>query len=718
MHKNVLLTQISKNIFKITRYKINLENRPSLFIKDYKDDTKSNMYHALINKEGLIEFTLNNKTILKERKNEDTLSFEINENDGIYGLGIHQFKPFNRRNSNIIMLQYNGRSTAVPFLTSNGGYAILIDSTAYMNIGIDRVCSHEFDEDYDNSNADLNKINLYIDEADEITYYVILGTIEEQIKGYRLLTGKAIMLPKWSYGYFQSKEHYKTQDEILGIAHQFRDRHIPIDCIVQDWNYWGDLGWNALRWDKKNYPNVKAMIDEIHSLDMKLMVSVWPSFGKDTEVAKELMAIDGCITKKDGHVEKWGRIHDPFNPKAADVFWKNMKEYVFDLGGDAWWLDSTEPGADVDKCSHLLESNDCYLGSNARYLNAYALVSGKNVYLHQRADNPNKRVYILTRSGYAGQQEAAISTWTGDITASWACLERQINSLLSFSMSGIPYSTTDIGGFFVNDEDFLGGCNNEEYRELYTRWFWFGVFSPLFRSHGTSTPREPWYYGKPGDKYYDSLIKADNLRYALMPYFYSLAYDIYQNDKTFIKPLIHDYQLDDKILDDYKSYIIGDSLLFSNITEYKKTKTTIYLPKGDNWYNIWTNEKYLGGTNIDIACEISYPPLLVKEGSILLTTEPKECTKYQNNKHLDVRIYTGKDGHCFYYDDHGDNYDFEKNDHLIINFNYNNNAKTLQISNIIGNSAFRVPEELTIYINGKLVKTIKYEGKEMVVDLP
>ena len=715
MNQNLQIKRISKNIWKIVRTKNELENRPSFFIKDVCDSSLDARFNVLVNEDNLVEFYVDDKLVLNENSTEHSLSFKIGEKDSIYGLGLHQFKPMNRRNTNIAMVQYNGRSTAVPFFTSNGGYAVLIDTTSYMSVGVDRECIDEFDEDFDEGKPSLNNINLYVEDSDELTYYVILGSFEEQMAGYRYLTGKGTMLPKWAYGFFQCKEHYHTQDEILGIAHRFREDHLPIDCIVQDWNYWGDLGWNAVRWDEKQYPNPKAMVDEIHSLDMKLMVSCWPSFGAETEVAKELMAINGAIVKKDGHVEKWGRIYDAYNPVACDVVWNNMKKYIFDLGADAWWLDSTEPGADVDECSHLRDSLPCHLGTNIRYLNSYGLASARNIYEHQRRDCKDKRVYILTRSGYAGQQESAISTWTGDIGASWNCLERQINSLLSFSMSGIPYSTTDIGGFFV--DDYEGGCENPEYRELYTRWYWFGLFCPLFRSHGTTTPREIWNFGKPGEEYYDSILKASKIRYALMPHIYSYAYDVYKNDKLFIRPLIMDYPTEDKVKDYSNGFMFTDNLYVVNITEYKQREIDVYLPKGNAWFDLYTSERYEGGQTIKAKCPIDQIPAYVKGGSILLTTDPAEATCYQNNERIDVRIYSGNDASTFYYDDNGDNYDYEHEDNLIIGIEYDDSTKSLTIDEPVGNTSFRLPKVFRVYLDGKLVKDVEYASKKVTINL-
>lgn len=583
-----------------------------------------------------------------------------------------------------------------------------------MSIGIDKPCNTETLEDTEQNEVLKNTINVYVQDDDCLVYYVILGnTIDEQIAGYRLLTGRAPMYPKWTYGFFQSREHYKTQEEILGVAREFRKRHIPIDCIVQDWNYWGDYGWNALLWDHKKYPDPEEMIREVHEdLGMKLMLSVWPSFGKDTEITKKLEAVGGILEKPDVTKEVWGRVHDPLNPEAVELIWDSMKKEMLDIGVDAWWLDSTEPSYDADNSLSLLDCSPCKLGDNKNYLNNYAFSTSKNVYERQRSCRNDKRVYILTRSGFAGQQSNAVSSWTGDVEATWETFKTQMRALLGFSASGIPYSTTDIGGFFVNK--YPEGCQNPEYRELYTRWFWFGVFSPIFRSHGTSTPREMWYFGESGEEFYDVQMKASKLRYKLMPYIYSTAFRVYKEHYTLMRPLVMDFAEDENVLDIQDSYMFGDALLVSPVTDCHAEEKEIYLPKNTVWYDYFTGESFKGGETVTVKTPIDQVPLFVRGGSILLTCEPAESTALLNENELSVNIYTGNDASTILYMDEDDNYSYEEGNYAVIPMSWDEQQRTFTVSAPEGRPEnFSINKELKLYLNGVLQTTLTYTGKEL-----
>ena len=705
--------QITPNIWKITHWRELLEEKESLFIEvPSKPFDACRKFSCECDSEGLYHFFLNQKEVLAEIPSQYTQSFSIGENDGIYGLGIHQKKAFNRRNSVCQMLQINGEITAVPFLVSTGGYAVLFDTCAYMSIGIDKPCTTEYQNEYDTDQKTPNQIHVFADEGNTFTYYVILGdTIDRQIEGYRALTGKSPLYPKWTYGFFQSREHYHSQEELLSVAHEFRNRHIPLDCIVQDWNYWGDLGWNAVEWDHKNYPDPKAMIDELHDMDLKLMVSVWPSFGPESSICKELEEAGGILQKPDRKGENWGRVHDPFNEKAADIVWKYMNRNLFSLGVDAWWLDSTEPAFESDNSIHLLECNPCAKGENRQYLNCFALNSSRNVYLRQRKESDQKRVYILTRSGYAGQQAYGVSTWTGDIKATWEVFKKQVSSLLSFSLSGIPYSTTDIGAFFV---EYPGGNQNEEYRELYTRWFWFGVFSPLFRSHGTSTPREMWFFGEPGTEYYESQLAASRLRYELMPYIYSWAFRVYQEDGTLMRPLIMDFSDDEKVKDISDTYLFGDSILVHIVTDYHLRTASVYLPQGTEWIDFYTGKRYRGGQTVTVDAPLSHIPVFVKAGSILLMAQEAESTVKQDDTKLKLCIYSGGDCQTFYYQDDNDDYSYENGNYVKIPIFWKDEERLLTIDTPAGNqNGFDCHKTVKIYLDGIYRTTVPYDCEKL-----
>lgn len=711
MNQNKIVTQIASNIWKVTRWDKQFEQKDSLFIQESDAPfVPDNLFQCRERENGMLEFILDGKTVLSEQETPFTQGFAIGEDDGIYGLGIHQHQPLNRRNMVCQMLQKNGKITAVPFFTSTGGYAVLLDTCSYMSIGIDKPCTTEYLEDYEPESAAPNQIQIYADDGNTFTYYVILGrSMDEQIDGYRALTGKSPLLAKWTYGFFQSREHYKTQKEILEIAHAFRERGIPLDCIVQDWNYWGDLGWNALEWDTKKYPDAKAMIDEIHEMDMKIMLSVWPSFGPETAICKELEQAGGILEKPERRGENWGRVHDPLNEKAADLIWNWMEKNLFDAGVDAWWLDSTEPAFETDSSLNLLECSPCAKGDNRRYLNHFALCTARNVYRHQRAKTSEKRVYILTRSGYAGQQASAVSTWTGDIKATWEVFRQQISSLLSFSASGIPYSTTDIGAFFVEYPD---GNKNPEYRELYTRWFWFGAFSPLFRSHGTSTPREMWFYGDPGTEFYDGQIAASQMRYTLMPYIYGAAFDVYDRNQTLMRPLVMDFPEDRKVRNVSDSYMFGPSLLVHVVTSYQQRQAEVYLPAGTTWINFFTGEQYLGGQTVTVDAPLNQTPIFAKAGSLILTAEPAECTARQDEHTLKLLLFSGANAQTFYYIDDEDNYSYETGHYVKIPFTWDEASRSLTIHTPVGDStSFDLNREIMIYENGQYRQTVSYIGQ-------
>lgn len=409
-HRDV--TPIHTNVFKVTLWDSHREERRSEFVQENISATDfQGTCTCTAGTDGLLRFALNGREILREIATEFTLGFGIGETDAIYGLGLHQTTAFNRRGTVCQLLQNNGVSTAVPFMTSGAGYALLFDTCAFMSVGIDKPCTTDYHDTFDTEESRPNEIHIFADDADIFTYYVILDErIDGQIAAYRALTGQAPLFPKWAYGFFQSREHYGTQEDILSVAREFRRRHVPLDCIVQDWNYWGEHGWNAVTWDLNRYPDPAAMTREIHGMDMKVIISVWPSFGAETAICNELEAVGGILEKPDRSGENWGRVHDPFNPQAAAIVWDYMRRNLWQNGIDGWWLDSTEPDIGGSNSKNLRFCCDTASGPTRRFLNAYALASCRNTYKAQRACDGNRRVFILTRSGWAGQQRYAVST--------------------------------------------------------------------------------------------------------------------------------------------------------------------------------------------------------------------------------------------------------------------------------------------------------------------
>ena len=454
----------------------------------------------------------------------------------------------NYRSHDVSLVQDN-TVAVVPFHVSTQNYGLLWDNYSYTKF-------------HDNTDG----TSLWSNVADAIDYYFVAGTdMDDVISGYRFLTGKTPMFGKWAYGYWQSKERYNSQDEILNVVKEYRNRKLPIDNIVQDWMYWGDLGWSALDFDRKKFPDPKGMIDTIHAHNMHIMISVWPNFALKTNVFKEMESQGFLISGENG---KSRGLYDAYNKDARQLYWDWLNKNMFSIGMDAWWMDATEPevgGASPDEIAENLGNyGNNTLGTMARYLNPFSLMSTKGVYEHQRKVTDDKRVYILTRSAFAGQQRYGAVTWSGDIYASWQVFRNQISAGLNFCMAGIPYWTTDIGAFIPNNPL---GCRDEAYREIYVRWFQFGAFCPMFRSHGSGTPREIWQFGEKGYWAYDALVKFDQLRYKLLPYIYSLAWKVTSEDYTIMRGLSFDFRDDPKVHNVDNQYMFGPAFLISPVTE-------------------------------------------------------------------------------------------------------------------------------------------------------
>jgi alpha-D-xyloside xylohydrolase len=489
-------------------------------------------------------------------KNEKACSikqpFELSADEGIYGLGQHQYGFMNYRGHTVKLVQTN-TDAVTPFLVSTKNYGILWDNY-----------SKTIFEDNEKGTS------IWSDVASNIDYYFIHGkNLDSVISGYRKLTGQAPLYGKWAYGYWQSKEHYANRNELLGIVSQYRDMKIPIDNIIQDWDYWdGIQNWGQLFFDEKLYPNPKEMIDIIHRQNFHIMISIWAGLGPNTPVYKDMQK-NGFLYSPVG----WAgfRYYDAYNPAANDLYWKYMNEGLFSKGIDGWWMDSTEPDIinALTKESEEYEMKKVennYLGSFAKYLNPYSLLITESVYKNQRKTTDKKRVYILTRSTFAGQQRAAATTWSGDIGADWSIYKRQIPAGINHCMAGIPYWTFDIGGFVIGAYGgvFSYGGKDSAYQELYTRMFQFGTFCPIFRSHGSETPREIWQFGK----FVPVLTKFDNLRYRLMPYIYSLASQVTNNGYTIMRGLPMDFENDKKTYNVDDQFMFGPALMVCPVTEY------------------------------------------------------------------------------------------------------------------------------------------------------
>ncbi|MBK7215344.1 MAG: DUF5110 domain-containing protein [Bacteroidales bacterium] len=583
------------------------------------------------------------------------------------------------------------------------------------------------------------RISFFSEMADQIDYYFMAGSnMDEVIHHYRTITGKAPIMPKWAMGFWQSRERYKTQDEILETMREYRKRNIPIDNIVEDWFYWKEDKWGDHEFDPSRFPNPEQMIKTLHdSLNAHFMISVWPKFYVGTENYKK-MDEQGWLYKKniENNQKDWvgyvSTFYDAFNEDARKAYWEDMNKKLFSKGVDAWWMDATEP--DVLSNMSLRERqelmNPTALGSAARNFNAFPLVHAGGVYEGQRTANPDQRVFILTRSGFAGSQRYAASTWSGDIAASWVDMKGQIPAGLSFSISGIPYWTMDIGGFAVETRYMdAKGETLEEWREQMCRWYQFGAFCPLFRAHGQFPFREIYNVAPEGHPAYEGILDVDKLRYRLMPYIYTLAAESYFNDYTMMRPLIMDFPTDSKVTNIADQFMFGPSLLINPVCEYKSRSREVYLPEGCGWYDLYSGKYFKGGAVINAVAPISHIPVFVKEGTILPVGPEIQYASENPSGAVTICVFPGMNGQFTLYEDEGTNYQYEKGAFSRIQFSYDEASRQLTINkregSFPGMPANRVFNIVLVDRNkpfsiGKEVlsaKTVQYDGAVQKIQL-
>jgi len=500
--------------------------------------------------------------VLGEQTFHAEQSFDWALDEGLYGLGAHQSGLVNYRGHDVTMAQSN-MEDVVPVLASSRGYALLWDNASQAEL-------RDAPRPERPAKGGARPGSLWWEVADAIDYYFLYGPeLHDVVAEYRGLTGQAPLFPKWAYGLFQSKERYRTQEELTGIVREFRQRSIPLDVIVQDWFYWDPFRWGSHRFGRERYPDPQAMTREIHDMNARVMISVWAMFvpGSDnhTEMSAKGFLFPARPSALGGLNPLPEQYYDAYNPAARALYWRQISEQLFAKGFDAWWLDATEPDLGDLKLPAAKATLNSALGSGARTLNAYSLMSTQGVYRGQRADDPTRRVFILTRSAFAGQQRNASATWSGDIHSTWDVFAKQVAAGINFGLTGIPYWTTDIGAFTV--VGYPRGHMNPAYRELFTRWFQWGAFCPLFRVHGATTPREMWRFGEPGDWAYDAQLKADRLRYRLMPYIYSLAGHVTHDNATILRSLLFDFRSDPRVRDIRDEHMFGPAFLVSPVLE-------------------------------------------------------------------------------------------------------------------------------------------------------
>lgn len=515
--------------------------------------------------------------------------------------------------------------------------------------------------------------------GEAVDYYFFYGPqLSQVVSAYREFTGAAPLLPRWAYGFWQCRERYSSQQQVLDTATQFRSRKIPVDALVQDWQYWGKYGWNAMRFDESNYPNPEEMMSYLHHQNLHMLISVWAKFGADTAVehrfrAAHLLLTNAASTGEPGEAREAESWADLFDPKAQKLFWSEMEHGLFSLGLDGWWLDASEPEGDP------LKNDNTSLGPGKLVRNAYPLYETSAVYEGQRATDPSKRVVILSRSAFAGQQRNGSISWSGDISANWATLRRQIPAGLSFSMSGFPYWTTDIGGFFRPPDQYT----SPDYHELLIRWFQFGTFCPIFRIHGFHSRTEMWNYGPEVLK---TLTNYDELRYRLIPYIYSSAWAVTSRGADLMNALPFVYPNDTSLRNISDQFFFGDSLMVNPVTTPHATSRSVILPAGDNWVDFWTGKNFRGGQTIVADAPLNRIPILVRAGSIVPLGRVVQSTAEAEDP-IEIRVYGGSDADFLLYEDGGDGYAYEQGARATIPLHWDDRRGTLSIGKRSGNFA-------------------------------
>lgn len=592
------------------------------------------------------------------------------------------------------------------------------------------------------STEEQQNISFYSEMGDQIDYYFMSGdNMDGVISNYRELTGKAQVMPKWSMGFWQSRERYKTQDELVNTLTEFRKRHIPIDNIVQDWSYWEVDDWGSHDFDAARFPDPKGMVDKVHELNARIMISVWPKFYIGTEHYKQFDKNGWMYQQavKDS-IRDWiapgyiGSFYDAYSPGARELFWQQIKEKLYSLGMDAWWLDATEPdilsNASMDYRKELM--NPTHYGPSTKYFNAFALMNAQGIYDSQRRDGNNERVFILTRSGFAGMQRYGTVTWSGDIGTVWEDLKAQIPAGLNFSMSGLPYWTMDIGGFCVEKRYEVakeGSEDMNEWRELNARWHQFGAFVPIFRSHGQFPYREMFHIAPESHPAYKSMLYYNQLRYRLMPYIYSMTGSVYHDDYTIMRGLAMDFGNDANVFDIDDQYMFGPSIMACPVYEYKARDREVYFPKGKGWYDFYTGKFQEGGVKKRVDAPYEYIPLFVPEGSIIAAGPEIEYTTEKDADLITLYVYAGADGSFNLYEDEGVNYNYEKGDFSLVPFTYNDEQKSLTIGARSGEydgmlkernfHVVLVSKENSVGFNPDRVKgtLVKYIGESVEINL-
>ena len=677
-------------------------------------------------------------------------TFTLDKDEAIYGLGQLQTGKMSQRYQTKYLIQSN-LEDVVTFFQSVKGYGVYWDNYSPTTF---------------TDNAEGTTFDSEVGDFSDY-YFMYGGNADGVVAEMRELTGQVPMFPLWTYGFWQSKERYKSQNELVGVVRKFRELGVPLDGIIQDWQYWGsNYLWNAMEFLNSEFWNPQKMVDDIHAMNAHAMISVWSSFGPMTKPYREMkekgMLFDFNTWPPSGS-DKWPpvmdypsgvRVYDAYHPEARDIYWKYLNRGIFSLGMDAWWMDSTDPDHLDFKPSDLDQKT--YLGSFRKVRNAYPLMAVGGVYDHQRAVTSDKRVFILTRSGFMGQQRYGANVWSGDTGSSWESLRNQVPAGLNYSLCGMPHWNNDIGGFFAGqyNKSWNDGTapKNPLYQELYVRWLQFGTFTPMMRSHGADTPREIYQFGKKGEPVYDAIEKMIRLRYLLLPYIYSTSWDVTHRQSTFMRALVMDFPKDKKVWDMNDEYMFGKAFLVAPVLEAQytpekvvkvdeqsgwnrdnagkaeesmagvdftqKKSAKVYLPEGASWYDYWTNEKLEGGQEITRETTLDLIPLYIKAGSIVPLGPDVQYATEKRWDALTLCVYPGADGSFILYEDEFDNYNYEKGAYTEILMTWDESSRRLTIGSRKGSYPGMLESRKFIVRtpDGK-EEIVNYTGKKVSVKL-
>ena len=698
---------------------------------------------------NLTFLTAKGKVLLREKSCDVKAvrqTFTLDKDEAIYGLGTIQDGKMNRRGCQKRMEQSNLEDFQ-NVLQSIKGWGLYWENY-----------SPTMFED----NADGMTFDAEVGEG--IDYYFMYGgSADGVIAQMRYLTGDVPMFPMWTYGYWQSKERYKTARETEGIVDQYRALQVPLDGIIQDWQYWGsNYLWNAMDFLSEDFSSGKQLIDNVHKKHAHFMISIWASFGPMTQQFRELEKI-GCLLPfetwpQSGISHVWPpmrdypsgvKVYDAFHPEARAIYWKYLKK-LYDYGTDAWWMDSTDPDFFNPRESDY--EHKVYGGTWRSQRNAFPLETVRGIYQAQRKDDRGKRVFIMTRSSFAGQQHYGSNMWSGDVNSSWDMLRKQVPAGLSFTLTGNPNFNTDIGGFFCSSYNTKGSGSaprNPQFQELYVRWMQYGLFCPVFRSHGADAPREIWQFGKKGEPVYDAIEKMIRLRYRLIPYLYSTAWQVTSNNDSYMRPLFADFASDRKVWNMTDEFMFGRSILAAPIvdpqyteekvirtnamtgwdrkevnsekgivnSDFTSTKTAVkYLPKGATWYDFWTNQKYQGGKSVTLTTSLDRVPMFVRAGSILPLGPEMQYVGEKTWDNLEIRVYPGANGSFVLYEDEGDSYNYERGIYTTIPFTWNDKSRQLTIEARKGEfPGMLKSRRFTVVMPDGRQQEVNYDGTKCII---